>query len=74
MQENFNKTKIYSQDHTTYGGKLSSFDFDGHHTMATMAKKISYDHIFDNQCQKNIKLKNDNNKKNIGSKLEIVKK
>ena len=63
MQNNFNGTKIFNQIHTTYGGELSSFDFDGHYTMATMAKKIFHDHLFDNQCKRNLELKCNNIKR-----------
>lgn len=66
MPETFYRTGNYGHDNTTYGGELSLFDFYGHHTMATMSKKILHDHIFDNQCKKSRELRCGNNKKNIG--------
>ncbi len=55
MTETFFRTSKYQANHSTFGGELSSFDFDGHHTMTTMAKKIMKDYAFDRQCGKNIK-------------------
>lgn len=54
---NYYTTKNYN-DHTTFGGELSSFDFDGHRTMASMTEKIIRDLAFDKQCRKNIELRN----------------
>ena len=42
---------------TTYGGELTLFDFDGKHTLKTMADKIMRDLAFDKQCKKNIELR-----------------
>lgn len=44
--------------HTKFGGVLTLFDFDGHHTLASMARKIASDQAFDRQCQKNIEFRN----------------
>ena len=38
MTENF--YTIYTPDRRTYGGELTAFDFEGHHTLGTMATKI----------------------------------
>lgn len=42
-------------NHCTFGGELTLFDFEGHHTMSTMTKKIMRDFAFDKQCGQNIK-------------------
>lgn len=57
MTETFYRTGSYKVDHTTYGGALSSFDFEGHHTMTTMAQRIISDFNFDKRCKKNIELR-----------------
>lgn len=41
----------------TYGGELTLFDFEGHHTMVSMTGKIVSDLQFDKQCKRNIKLR-----------------
>lgn len=41
-------------DHTTYGGQLSLFDFEGHHNLQTMANKIASELKFDKRCKQNI--------------------
>lgn len=45
-------TKKYHADHKTYGGELTSFDFEGHHTIASMTCKIQRDFRFDEACKK----------------------
>lgn len=66
MTETFYKTGSYKVGHTTYGGELSLFDFEGKYTMKAMADKIIRDFAFDEQCRKNIEFrkrqKNDINK------------
>lgn len=42
----------YKIDHRTYGGEITPFDFDGHHTMSSMAIKVAKDLAFDKYCQK----------------------
>lgn len=72
MTETFNRYGIYEVDHKTFGGEITPFDFDGHHTMSTMAKKIYSDYQFDKQCKKNEKTREMNKKwrsKNDQSKL-----
>lgn len=41
-------------NHTTYGGDITQFDFEGHHTLQTMANKISNDLRFDKICKQNL--------------------
>ena len=40
------------KNHRTYGGELTSFDFEGHHTITSMASKIQRDFRFDESCKK----------------------
>lgn len=49
-----NYTYSYT-DHTRFAGELSLFDFNGHHTMSSMADKIAKDLAFDRQCRLNAK-------------------
>lgn len=57
MTGKFYKADNYRTDHITYGGELTLFDFDGKHTLKTMADKIMRDLAFDKQCKKNIELR-----------------
>lgn len=72
MTETFYRTGSHKVDRTTYGGTLSSFDFDGHHTMATMAQRIISDFNFDKKCKRNTELRNEN--KNITKKEKRTRK
>lgn len=56
---NYYTTRNY--DHSTFGGEFNSFDFEGHHTMASMAAKIESDFRFDKQCKLNV-INRDKNK------------
>ena len=58
MTETFYQTGSYKIDHTTYGGEITLFDFDGHPTMGTVAKKIMSDEAFDKRCRKNCEQRN----------------
>lgn len=50
---------LYNIDHRTYGGEITLFDFEGHHTLSSMAEKIARDKRFDEYCiKKSIKNKN----------------
>ena len=55
-----NKYGIYKVDHRTFGGELTLFDFEGHHTMVTMANKIMKDKAFDMQRKKDIDIRERN--------------
>lgn len=63
MPEEFYRTGRTIVDHRTYGGEITAFDFDGHHTLEAMATKIIRSYAFDRQCEGNIKNKNRNIKK-----------
>ncbi len=54
MTENFYTTRKFNVDHSTFGGIISNYDFDGHPTISDMASKIVSDLNFDKQCRKNI--------------------
>ena len=64
MPKEFYRTGRVNVDHRTYGGELSLFDFEGHHTMSSMANRIAADSRFNNMCKQNsinrIKYKNYN--------------
>lgn len=70
MTETFYRARGFKIDHTTFGGTLSEFDFNGHHTMATMAQKIVSDFNFDKQCKRNLELKDNKNMTNKGRILK----
>lgn len=57
-------TRNYA-DHSTFGGELNSFDFEGHHTMSSMADRIAADLRFDNMCRINAL---NRNRKNVGKR------
>ncbi len=54
----FYKTKNYNADHSTFGGIISNYDFDGHATMTDIASKIASDLKFDDRCRKDIENRN----------------
>lgn len=57
MTEVYNRILNYKPDHSTYGGELSLFDFEGHHTMSSMARKIEHDNRFNKSCSQNYKIR-----------------
>lgn len=57
MTETFYKKNIYHINHSTYGGEITHFDIDGHHTMSSMAAKIMKDLAFDKRCKQNIEFR-----------------
>lgn len=63
MTETYYRIGNYKVDHTTFGGELSLFDFEGHRTLSNMAEKIASDLRFDKMCRKN--LENNKNKKGV---------
>ena len=63
MTGNYYRTGNYKVDHTTFGGELSLFDFEGHRTLSNMAEKIASDLRFDETCHKN--WENNKNKKGV---------
>lgn len=57
MTGTIDRIGTYKVDHSTFGGELTPFDFDGHHTMATMTSRIIRSFSFDRRCQRNIQTK-----------------
>ncbi len=57
MTNHFYRTGIDKVDHTTFGGKIYSSDFERKITLTEIAAKIAADKRFDQQCMKNIELK-----------------
>lgn len=45
-------------DHTIYGGTVYKRDFDAHSSISEIASRIISDWSFDNQCCKNIEIRN----------------
>lgn len=62
--ENYYRNRIrnYKPNHSTFGGKIYNYDFDGYTSMNDIAKRIVSDWKFDEQCRKNIE--NINRQKN----------
>lgn len=60
MTGSTNRYGFYKVDHKTFGGELTLFDFEGHHTMTTMANKIMKDYAFDMQRKKDIETRERN--------------
>lgn len=54
MTENFYRTRKVNVDHSTFGGDITLFDFEGHQTLTSMADKIASDFRFNERCRKNI--------------------
>lgn len=52
MKNTFYELLDNTDNHTSYYGALTLFDFEGHQTMKSMADKISRDWSFDRWCQK----------------------
>ena len=57
-----NNRNYYAQnnyeDHSTFGGTISNFDFDGYNSMIDIANKIISDWKFNEQCRKNVEQRN----------------
>lgn len=57
MPKNFYRIGNYNIDHSTFGGRLSLFDFEGYYTLKSMADKIANDLAFDKRCRKNAEIR-----------------
>lgn len=58
------KRNIYNySNYTRFSGKVETYDYEGHHTLQTMAKKIAEDLKFDEYCRINIENKTKYNKR-----------
>lgn len=65
MTKDFYRTGNYETNHRTFGGLVTSFDFEGHTSMSKIADRIMSDLAFDRQCRLNAENR-DRNKKNKG--------
>ena len=50
--------KYYKPDHTTFGGAVYNYDFEGYVSIGDMISRILSDRRFDKKCKENIKSKN----------------
>lgn len=57
-----NNYKINNVDHTTFGGNITLFDFEGYNSLTMIADKIVSDWRFDANCKRNIEAKYNYNK------------
>lgn len=55
---NYYTTPSNYTDHTTFGGVIYNYDFDGYSSIRDIASRIIADKRFDEQCKKNIKERN----------------
>lgn len=46
-------TETYKPDHSTFGGIIYDYDFDGYLSMSDIAKRIEQDKKLDKLCRKN---------------------
>lgn len=61
MKRNYCRTGNYKPDHSTFGGTISNYNYDGHETMSDIAAHIVSDWKFDERCKHN-SLNRDRNK------------
>ena len=61
MKRNYYRTGNYKPDHSTFGGVIYNYDYDGYVSMSDMAERIISDWKFDEKCRKNAESR-DNNK------------
>lgn len=47
-------------DHSTFGGTISNYDYDGHPTITEIAERIMRDVKFDKQCKRNAEIRDRN--------------
>lgn len=67
MTDTFNRLNVRKEDHSTFGGIIYPSDFDTNYSSGIIAQRIISDKNFDEQCRRNIKLRN---KYTEGSKSE----
>lgn len=60
---NYYTTPSNYVDHSSFGGIISNYDFDGHPTIKDIASRILSDWSFDERCRKNIENRNRKHKK-----------
>ena len=52
MTKNYYRTGNYKPDHSTFGGYVYDYDFNGYTSMNDIAARIESDLRFDKQCRK----------------------
>ena len=67
--KNYYTTSINGTDHTTFGGEIYNYDFDGYNSMGGIAARIASDIRFDKMCQTNY----ENRKRNMEYKKGMEK-
>ena len=54
MTNNYYTTGNYKPNHSTFGGKIYNYDFNGYTSISDITERIISDRKFDEQCRKNI--------------------
>lgn len=57
MRENFYTSGRANTNHSTFGGIIHNYDFEGYNSMGSISGRIISDWKFDDQCRKNSKMK-----------------
>ena len=60
MTRNYYTTGNYKPDHSTFGGVIYNYDFDGYVSMSDMAERIISDWKFDEERRKDVLNRNRN--------------
>ena len=60
MTRNYYRTGNYKPDHSTFGGVIYNYDFDGYVSMSDMAERIISDWKFDEERRKDVLNRNRN--------------
>ena len=63
MTRNYYTTEYMKPDHSTFGGQIYEYDFDGYTSINDIASRIFSDWRFDRQCKLN-KCRKENYKNN----------
>lgn len=61
----YTTTRNYA-DHSTFGGLIYNYDFDGYNSLSSIAERIASDWKFDNTCKQNALNRNKTNNKKVG--------
>lgn len=63
---NYYTTTRNHADHSTFGGLIYNYDFDGYNSLSSIAERIAADLRFDNTCKQNALNRNRTNNKKVG--------
>ena len=55
---NYYTTSSNYADHSTFGGTVYNYDFDGYNSIKDIASRIMADKRFDEQCKKSLEQRN----------------